>query len=969
MTSGRRRLKPFHVHIATLFIMLFTLLGGALMAIQFKQSMRQGAEYARQSFVQYREQLNLALQLNEQPARMSLNLLRSGKLADMDNLESRLGYLTQMASVLANRPSYGAIYLGYQDGDFFLVRKLTKVNGGTLLEKAPANSRWLVQSMHRGVGEFLYYDKNLALVARHIVPEYNFDPRSREWFKQASRRTGIVVNRPYLFFTTKEPGMTMAVRSANRRAVIGLDISVSGLSTMIGTLDVPTNSQIVLFDEKATLLATHPADMPSFKQLTQLPTLATLGQPAMDALQQQVIMHPTSLGSPTEVNLHTSSGHEWLASLSPLGEDSPFHIALLVSTEQLQEQARYEAFMALRWAILGLVLLLPLIWLVSRRTSAPLIALTKEAERIQHFDFGESRIPESAIREIDDLACTMSGMRLTLGNFMNMGRALAAEHRFDSLSSRILHETIAAVQAKGGCLYLAKQHEMLPMQARWQQSELAIELVPWPQGLLSELVSLQRISFDVDETTWRQHLNSWGAFPGSCQLVAEPLRNHRQELIGCLLLILPRCSEQELASRISLIEALAGTSTSAIENQLLLEEQKQLLESFIELMAGAIDAKSPYTGGHCQRVPELTRMLTAAACAQQQGPFADFTLNDEEWEAIHIASWLHDCGKVTTPEFVVDKATKLETIYDRIHEIRTRFEVIKRDVYIERLEAHLAEDVRRACLDEVEPHWAVLDQEFAFVAECNLGSEWMAPEKIARLDAIARRTWLRTLDDRLGISREELKLRNGSPAPVLPCLEPLLADKPYHLIPRPEHEHLNDHNCASFKVKVPHYLYNRGERYNLTISRGTLTEEERYKINEHIIQTIRMLERLPFPQYLRSVPEIAGGHHERMDGKGYPRQLTGEQMSVPARIMAIADIFEALTASDRPYKSGKSVSQALTIMASMVREQHIDADLFSLFIRSGIWREYAEKFLAPEQLDEVDEVGLIASSRTTGLGQ
>ena len=967
MTSAKRSLKPFHVHIATFFIMLFTLLGIALLSIQFKQNMRQGVEHARQSFVQSREQLSLALQLNEQPARMSLNLLRNGKLEDMDSLEARLSYLAQMVTVLANRPSYGAIYIGYQDGDFFLVRKLTKVNSGALLDKKiPINSVWLVQSMHHGVGEFLYYDKDLVLITRHIEPEYSFDPRSREWYKQASRRYGIVVNRPYLFFTTKEPGMTMAVQSINRRTVMGLDISVKGLSTMIGTLDLPMQSQVVIFDEKATLLATNPADMPSFKQFTKLPTLAMLGHPAMDALQQQIITHPTLLGSPAEIYLSTVSGHKWLVSLSPLGEDSPFNIALMVSHEQLQKQARHEAFIVLRWAIMGLLLLLPVIWWVSKRTATPLIALTKEAERIQHFDFGESRMPESAIREIDDLARTMSSMRRTLGNFMNMGRALAAEHRFDSLNSRILHETIAAVQAKGGCLYLAQQHEMQPVYARWQQADLAVGLVPWQQALLSGLASSQRISLTVDKQVWAQHLSGWGPFLGSCQLVAEPLRNHRQVLIGCLLLILPRCSEQELASRISLIEALAGMSASAIENQRLLEEQKQLLESFIELMAGAIDAKSPYTGGHCQRVPELTRMLTAAACAQLKGPFAGFTLNDEEWEAIHIASWLHDCGKVTTPEFVVDKATKLETIYDRIHEIRTRFEVLKRDVYIECLAAHLPQEVRSACRDEAAPRWAELDQEFAFIAECNLGGELMAPEKIERLNTIARRTWLRTLDDRLGISREELKLRQGEPAPELPFLEPLLADKSCHLIPRPEQERFDEHNSWNFKVKVPHYLYNRGERYNLAISRGTLTEEERYKINEHIIQTIRMLERLPFPRHLRSVPEIAGGHHERMDGRGYPRQLTGQQMSVPARIMVIADIFEALTASDRPYKSGKSVSQALAIMANMVREQHIDPNLFTLFVSSGIWREYAARFLAPEQLDKVNEANLLASSIASG---
>ena len=237
----------------------------------------------------------------------------------------------------------------------------------------------------------------------------------------------------------------------------------------------------------------------------------------------------------------------------------------------------------------------------------------------------------------------------------------------------------------------------------------------------------------------------------------------------------------------------------------------------------------------------------------------------------------------------------------------------------------------------------------------------MAPEHIARIQALAQRTWRRTLSDRIGISHEEQQRKQAMAEVELPTQEPLLADRADHLFARGPRDILKADNAWGFKVNVPEHLYNRGELYNLSIGRGTLAEEERYKINEHIIQTIRMLERLPFPRHLRSVPEIAGGHHERMDGKGYPRQLLGQQMSIPARIMAIADIFEALTASDRPYKSGKTVAQSLAIMQNMVREQHIDPALFALFVSSGIWRDYAERFLAPEQLDQVDEEALLAT--------
>ena len=174
-----------------------------------------------------------------------------------------------------------------------------------------------------------------------------------------------------------------------------------------------------------------------------------------------------------------------------------------------------------------------------------------------------------------------------------------------------------------------------------------------------------------------------------------------------------------------------------------------------------------------------------------------------------------------------------------------------------------------------------------------------------------------------------------------------------HRIARPAEEAIPEDNRWGFRMDVPELLYNRGELHNLSVSRGTLTAEERYKINEHMVLTIRMLGELPFPRHLRAVPEIAGGHHEKLDGTGYPRRLDREQLSPLARMMAIADIFEALTAADRPYKPGKTLSQALAIMANMRKDNHIDPELFELFLRTGVHRDYAGRFMLPEQIDEV----------------
>ncbi|MDV7338017.1 HD domain-containing phosphohydrolase [Terasakiella sp. A23] len=406
------------------------------------------------------------------------------------------------------------------------------------------------------------------------------------------------------------------------------------------------------------------------------------------------------------------------------------------------------------------------------------------------------------------------------------------------------------------------------------------------------------------------------------------------------------------------VEALAAQAAIALDNQLLVEAQRKLLVSFIELIAGAIDAKSAYTGGHCQRVPVLTDMLAAAAIKETSGTFADFDMTEEEQYELHIAGLLHDCGKVTTPEYIVDKATKLETIYDRIHEVRMRFEILKRDAQIEFLQKINKTD-DQAEKEKLKHAYAArlkqLDDDFAFVAECNVGGEFMAPERMDRLDEIAKETWVRTLSDRIGIGHEELtRKKDSGEEPALPVTENLLSDQMHHIFPRKDKSLFDEDNPYGFKMTPPENMYNQGELYNLKVKAGTLTEEDRFKINDHIIQTIIMLDQLPFPRYLKKVPEYAGGHHEKMDGTGYPRKLAAEDMSWPARMMAVADIFEALTAADRPYKLPKKLSQSIKIMSFMVKDNHLDKDLFELFLTSGAYLDYANKFLRKDQIDEVD---------------
>jgi HD-GYP domain-containing protein (c-di-GMP phosphodiesterase class II) len=565
---------------------------------------------------------------------------------------------------------------------------------------------------------------------------------------------------------------------------------------------------------------------------------------------------------------------------------------------------------------------------------------------------------------------------------IELGIALSAERNHGRLLEKILLGAKELANADGGTLYLVSEDRRELAFAIMRNDSMQIALggttgapIPYPPVQI----------YDADGRPNHHHVAAFAVDTGQTINIADaydtdlfdlsgpkrfdartgyhsqsfltvPLKNHDGDVVGVLQLINARAADgqtQPFAAELEpVIEALASQAAVALDNHMLLEAQKNLFRAFLKVFAGAIDAKSPYTGGHCRRVPELTNMLARAADAAATGPFADFHLTDDEWYELEVAGGLHDCGKVTTREFVVDKATKLETIYNRIHEIRTRFEVVKRDAEIDYLKAVAAGGDEPSLRAARDARLKQLDDDFAFVADCNIGAEFMAEDRIARLQRIAGITWQRTLDDGLGLSWEE-RARLPSARAALPAVETLLADKPQHIVPHHAPPLAAD-NPWGFIVRPPEHEMNLGELYNLSIRRGTLTAEERYHINDHIVQTIVMLEALPFPKNLQRVPEWAGGHHEKMDGTGYPRGLKKAQMSVPARIMAIADIFEALSARDRPYKARKTLSECLSIMRRMSEEGHIDPDLYALFLEAGVYRQYAEGFLLPDQIEDID---------------
>ncbi|WP_240615653.1 HD family phosphohydrolase [Alteromonas facilis] len=383
-----------------------------------------------------------------------------------------------------------------------------------------------------------------------------------------------------------------------------------------------------------------------------------------------------------------------------------------------------------------------------------------------------------------------------------------------------------------------------------------------------------------------------------------PMINHEGDVNGVLQLINAQDGSGIIPFSPTVqrsVLALASLASVALTNRQLIDAMETLFQSFTQLIAKAIDEKSPYTGGHCRRVPELTMMIAEAVHRHDEGPLADFKMSDADRHELNLAGWIHDCGKVATPEYIMDKSKKLETIFDRIELVKTRFEIAKRDAEIEYYKKLANADgaaEQTALKEALDATLTQLEDDLTFVTNANTGGEFMDASDQERLENIGRSLTLNVDGDTTALLSED-------------------------------------------------------EIYNLRTARGTLNNEERDIINRHMDITVEMLESLPFPKHLQRVPEFAGGHHEKMDGSGYPKGLTRDQMSIPARMMAIADIFEALTASDRPYKEGKKLSECLTIMGRMKLGDHIDPDLFEVFVKQKVHLSYAEKFLKPEQIDDL----------------
>ncbi len=997
MTFAKRYQVRLHFGISLFVFLMIIALTSSILAIIHVQSENTAKQWAGSVFEETTRAVASSLDrmLGSAAGITSANAnspLLSGPLFDPDRLQAVQNAFIQALEYDENLYS---IYVGNESGDFFQIIAPRGDPGILKVHKAPAPTAFITRTIRRdteGPGRQTWVflnDQRLPLgTADAETTEY--DPRKRPWYNLAKHSPRVLFTAPYTFHSSGALGITAAQALKNGRGVLGTDLTLNNLSRHVLQQEVSSNGAFFLFDDQNRLMvaSTPPKGMgrswgAALEDITDIDhpypkMLATLKDSGrINLLTIDDVSGDDTLSYLIEKKLH--GGHAIHAAAIARLDDFTTHV------HTMQDQIVF-----LTAILLGLFI--PLVNWSARRMSGALERLVEQTQKIVRFDFTGRFHADSSIWEIHRLADAFRIMQTTLRErdvslektreriekLVELNLALTRETNNQALLEKILIAAKELSMADAGTLYLKTDKEALRFSLwfggtdRMPLSDLPLkdpETGAPNESFVSTHVAMNGKTVVVDDVYDSNEFDWTGTKRVDAEtgyetrsMLTVPLKPRKGEVTGVLQLLnardpgtgafIPFAPEV-----VEVVEALASQAAVALDLHNLFKSQEELLDGVIKLIAGFVDAKSPYTGGHCHRVPVIAKMLAEAVHHSQAREFAEFHMNEREWKEFQTAAWLHDCGKVTTPENVVDKATKLETIHNRIHEIRMRFEVLRRDAEIAYLNGRLAGDTDRETLEKTRDEtFARLQEEYAFIARSNVGGEHIADKDIERLRQIAQQVWIRHFDDRLGLSHMELKHLENHPHEPPPVEETLLADKPEHLYPRSEslRKRPFGDNPHGFSMTIPDNYFNRGELHNLSISRGTLTDEERFIINDHIIQTIIMLERLPFPERLARVPEYVGGHHETMVGTGYPRGLKREQMSIAARILAIADIFEALTASDRPYKKAKTLSQAIRIMYFMKQDQHIDPELFDIFLSEEIYRQYAEQFLNPEQIDLVD---------------
>ncbi|MCE0495342.1 HD domain-containing phosphohydrolase [Vibrio salinus] len=941
------------IHIGTLFVLLTAIFGFILIYISYNHAYQLLTQTARELSLENSRHIENQFKQASSPIFTTLDLLSYSSLVnDKIPPEKNETWLASSHFIFQKHPHLVALYYANNDGDFTILRPM-KNNQDRERFQAPGNTVLLInKTKTNGQNTFIYLDNHYQEISRLEKNDNKFDPTTRPWFQNTEYDSDIRITDPYSFYFLKTKGITLFRRTPDGTHVVAADLTLSSVSESLINLGYSEKTKLILFDQNFHLLGQHNANVSisdsDEKNLNRL--TSSVFKPILNRTSSQIIYESVEY-----------KGEEWSVTSTPVMLNNQVNLILAEAIPKkdllktLLELRNKQIIVTIGLLLMGFIIAL----VVARKISSPLRKLATLSENITRFDFKKTYYPQSIIREVSDLSHSLQLMEHTLHDLLNLLRKTAENSDFNELAKTITRQSYLVTKAETIIIYVydnqkkefvtAANHAIIPFKVDINQ----FINTPW---LKSELLKGETVHINKNDNIIKKfHKNLYNS-----DIYLFPLIDKQKQLVGILNLGYERAITSEQSDKHAFLQELLSFAQLAKEKIDQVQQHKDLMNAFIELIASAIDTKSPYTGNHCQRVPSLSKWIAQAA-NEDNHYYPKFRMTDEQWEELKLSSWLHDCGKITTPEFVIDKATKLETIYDRIHEIRMRFEVIKREREIDYWKALNNGGEPTQLKQQLEDQHTQLDDDFKFIAACNTGQDHMSEDNVVRLNKISQYTWTRTLSNQIGISHTE-KLRHLEDQ-QLPVKEPLISDKPEHIIHWEDGRKPQDMWQEQFTLQAGDVLFNRGEMYNLSVTSGTLTKEERFIINDHIVQTISMLKKLPYPAHLKNIPDIAGSHHERMDGRGYPRSLSENELSIQARSIAIADVFEALTSKDRPYKKAKSLSEAIGIMTFMATSGHLDPKLYLLFLEKKIYQKYAVKYLEDEQIDWVDQAGHIRETK------
>ena len=551
------------------------------------------------------------------------------------------------------------------------------------------------------------------------------------------------------------------------------------------------------------------------------------------------------------------------------------------------------------------------------------------------YQFSENKDLNQMLNQVVSSITTLAESQVShIRRLTKIGESLSSVTDLHQIFDMILEEAVAFTNADGATIYqVSEDKKYLDFETLFNGT-MGLRLggargvVGWPSiplydenknprlsNIVTNAFHLKRslVFDDVYETTEFDVSGTKNADQShnyrSKSMLTIPLKNHEDEVLGVIQIINALDKKHNVVSfsqeHQTMVSSLASQASIALSNRQLIVDLENLLMEFMRSIAFGIERKSKYSGDHIMRVAQLTDMIAAKLNTADSGHFADLNFSENELKELSMAGWMHDVGKIITPAFIMDKSTKLETVMDRISLLKERFEKMELGLELMSIklsppdfEAFIKEHFPLAAEPTLAGAYTWLQSSFQFIERLNKGKEFVPDSDIQRIDIIAA-------------------------------------------------------VCFSDNNKE-YCLITENELTNLHVRRGTLTQDETKQMSAHVSVTWEMLSKLSFPKKYKNVAFYAATHHEKLNGRGYPRGLSADDLPLQSRIIAVADIFEALTAADRPYKKAKTLAESLKILAFCVKDGDLDSDLLDFFLDSGLYLDYALKFMNPLQIDTVD---------------